>query len=236
MLLTNSELKRDLVNAYQILSYLKLDDHTYTHLSVRSEDKKSFYVYPFGIRFYEVDESSLMKVSFDGNIIEGKEYQYNKTGYVIHGFIYQARKDIEAIFYLHTPSIVAVSSLKDGLLPISQWALHFYNKVSYHDYNSLALDDTEGKRLIADLKENFVMLMRNHGSITCGQTIQEAMFYTYHLEQACKTQCLTLAMNRALSIPSEEICSKAVKDLLSFESNLGERDWHAWVRLIKGKL
>lgn len=57
MLLTNSELKRDLVNAYQILSYLKLDDHTYTHLSVRSEDKKSFYVYPFGIRFYEVDES-----------------------------------------------------------------------------------------------------------------------------------------------------------------------------------
>ncbi|OCA06038.1 putative aldolase class 2 protein RP493 [Wolbachia endosymbiont of Trichogramma pretiosum] len=47
-------------------------------------------------------------------------------------------------------------------------ALHFYNKLSYHDYNSLALDDTEGKRLIADLKENFVMLMRNYGSITCG--------------------------------------------------------------------
>ncbi len=149
---------------------------------------------------------------------------------------YQARKDIQAIFHLHTPSIVAVSSLKDGLLPISQWALHFYNKVSYHNYNSLALSNTEGKRLIADLKENFVMLMCNHGSITCGRTIQEAMFYTYHLERACKTQCLTLAMNRELSIPSEEICSKAVKDLLSFESNLGERDWHAWVRLIKSKL
>ncbi|MFL3876326.1 hypothetical protein wTkk_000243 [Wolbachia endosymbiont of Trichogramma kaykai] len=64
-----------------------------------------------------------MKVSFDGNIIEGKEYQYNKTGYVIHGFIYQARKDIQAIFHLRTPSIIAV--LKDGLLPISQWLCTF---------------------------------------------------------------------------------------------------------------
>ncbi|BAO99612.1 class II aldolase/adducin family protein, partial [Wolbachia endosymbiont of Cimex lectularius] len=214
MLLTKNEVKRDLVYVYQILSYLGLDDHTYTHLSARSEDQKSFYIYPFGIRFNEVNENSLMKVSFDGDVIEGKEYQYNKTSYIIHGFIYQARKDIQAIFHLHTPSIVAVSSLKDGLLPTSQWALHFYNKVSYHSYNPLALDDTEGKRLIADLKENFVMLMRNHGSITCGRTIQEAMFYTYHLEQACKTQCLTLAMNKELSIPSEEICSKAVRTCL----------------------
>lgn len=64
------------------------------------------------------------------------------------------------------------------------------------------------------------MLMCNRGSITCGRTIQEAMFYTYHLEQACKTQYLALAILRKLSVPSEEICSKAVKDLLSFESNL----------------
>ncbi|WP_333023015.1 class II aldolase/adducin family protein [Wolbachia endosymbiont of Pentidionis agamae] len=235
MLLTKNNLKGDLVYAYKILSHLKLDDHTYTHLSVRAEDQKSFYIYPFGICFNEVSEDLLMKVSFNGNVIEGKEYQYNKTGYIIHGFIYQARQDIQAIFHLHVPCIVAVSSLKDGLLPISQWALHFYNKISYHNYNSLALDDVEGKRLIADLGENFVMLMRNHGSITCGHTIQEAMFYTYHLEQACKTQCLALAMNKELLVPSEETCSKAVRDLLSFERNLGERDWHAWIRLLQSK-
>ncbi|MGL9726028.1 MAG: class II aldolase/adducin family protein [Wolbachia sp.] len=182
-MLTESKVKENLVYAYQILSYLKLDNYTYTHLSVRSDDQKSFYIYLFGMRFDEVNENSLMKVSFDGNVIEGKEHQYNKTGYIVHGFIYQARKDIQAIFHLHTPSIVAVPSLKDGLLPTSQWALHFYDKVSYHNYNSLALSDIEGERLIADLKENFVMLMRNHGSITCGRTIQEAMFYTYHLNK-----------------------------------------------------
>lgn len=235
ILLIKSKIKENLAYAYQILSYLKLDDHTYTHLSARSEDQKAFYIYPFGMRFNEVDEDSLMKVSLSGDVIEGKEYQYNKTGYVIHGFIYEARKDVQAIFHLHTPSTVAVSSLKNGLLPISQWALHFYNRVSYHDYNSLALEDAEGSRLVNDLKENFVMLMRNHGSITCGRTIEETMFYTYHLEQACKTQCLALSMNKELSMPSGETCLKAVKDLLSFENNLGERDWQAWVKLLKAK-
>ncbi|WCR54033.1 MAG: hypothetical protein PG981_001055 [Wolbachia endosymbiont of Ctenocephalides orientis wCori] len=79
------------------------------------------------------------------------------------------------------------------------------------------------------------MLMHNHGSITCGRTIEEAMFYTYHLEQACKTQCLALSMNMELSMPSGETCLKAVNDLLSFENNLGERDWQAWVKLLKAK-
>ncbi len=65
---------------------------------MRSEDQKSFYIYPFGMRFDEVDERSLMKVSFDGDVIEGKEYQYNRTGYIIHGFVYQARKDIKQFF------------------------------------------------------------------------------------------------------------------------------------------
>lgn len=75
--------------------------------------------------------------------------------------------------------------------------------------------------------------MKNHGSLTCGRTIQEAMFYTYHLQQACKTQCLSLSMNQALTVPDPLTCEKAVKDLLSFEADLGARDWQAWLRRIK---
>ena len=76
------------------------------------------------------------------------------------------------------------------------------------------------------------MLLRNHGMITCGKTIMEAMFYAYHLEMACKTQCLALQTGQELIYPSEAICAKSVDDLLGFEKNLGERDWHAWVRMI----
>jgi ribulose-5-phosphate 4-epimerase/fuculose-1-phosphate aldolase len=230
-----NQLKQDLANAYKIIAHLGLDDHTYTHLSVRAQDKNSFYIYPFGLRFEEVEADNLMKISLDGEILLGEEYQYNRTGYVIHCNIYKARPDINAVFHLHTPATVAVSSLKEGLMPINQWALHFYKRVAYHDYDSLALEKEQGKTLANDLGKYLVMLLRGHGSITCGKTIQEALFYTYHLELACKTQCMTLAMNRDLIIPSPDICWKSVNDLLSFETNLGERDWLAWLRLLNRK-
>lgn len=226
--------KIDLSYAYRILAHLGLDDHTYAHLSMRAaDDPHLFYISPFGQRFEETTAESLLTVSQHGEIVDGKEMHMNQTGYVIHGSIYQARPDIQAIFHIHTPSIVAVSSLKEGLLPLNQWGLHFYGKVSYHDYDSLALDITnQGSRLAQDLADKYVLLMRHHGSITCGKTIQEALFYTYHLEKACHTQCLTLAMNREVLMPSTAVCERAVKDLLSFEKDLGARDWAAWVKVI----
>lgn len=230
-----NDIKYNLAAAYKIMAYLSMDDHTYTHLSARPKDADFYYIYPFGLRFEEVAEHNLLKVSLDGRILEGEEYQYNKTGYFIHGSIYRTRPDISAIFHYHTPASIAVSALKCGLLPISQWALHFYNKISYHEYNSLILDaDKQSDRLVDDLKQNYVMLLRNHGVITCGRTIHEAMFYAYHLEQACKTQCLLNSANKQdLIIPSERICKQTVKDLLSFEEDLGKRDWDAWLRVIK---
>lgn len=229
----NTQIKNDLSLSYAILAYLNLDDHTYTHLSSRACEGDAFYIYPFGLRFDEVASDQLIKVTLDGQIIEGREYQYNKTGYIIHGSIYKARPDIKSVFHIHSPEIVAVSSNKFGLKPHSQWALHFYEKIAYHQYNSLALSANDGKSLINDLGELFVMLLRNHGSITCGRTIKEAMFYTYHLHMACKTQCLMSSFpENELIYPNEDICVRAVEDLLTFEKDLGDRDWEAWKRLI----
>lgn len=215
---------------------MQLDDLTYTHLSVRYPGENAYYIYPFGLLFEEVTPENLIKVTLDGEVIEGREDQYNKTGYVIHGSIYRNRPDINAIFHLHTPEIVAVSAMQSGLKPISQWALHFYNKVAYHEYNSLALSAEEHeKNLVRDLGEKYVMLLKHHGSITSGRTIQEAFFYTHHLQKACETQCLALQSGELLhSIPSE-ICEKAVEDLLSFEKDLGLRDWRAVQRWVNFK-
>lgn len=229
----SEEVRQNLAFAYRILAKLTMDDHTYTHLSARPACADFFYIYPFGLRFEEVTAENLLTVSISGEVIHGQEYQYNKTGYVIHGAIYQARPDIKAIFHLHTESTVAISAMKEGLLPISQWALHFYDKVSYHDYNSLILEpESQGTDLIKDLGQNYVMLLRNHGFITAGRTIQEAMFYCYHLERAARAQVMALSCNRELVIPPAETCQKSVRDLLSFEEDLGARDWQAWIRTL----
>lgn len=227
----DKKIREDLALAYRIIAMLGLDDHTYTHLSSRPPGAEYYYIYPFGMLFEEVQADTLLKVSLKGEILEGSEYQYNKTGYVIHGSIYQKRADLNAIFHLHTSESIAVSAHPQGLMPISQWSLHFYNQVAYHDYNSLALDNNiHGHQLLEDLADKRVMLMRNHGLLTAGGTVHEAMFYLHHLQLACKTQIQSLSMNVELVMPSKEVCKQAVKDLLGFEHDLGARDWQAWVR------
>lgn len=94
------DIKYNLAAAYRIMAYLSLDDHTYTHLSARPKNAVFYYIYPFGLRFEEVTTENLLKVSLDGQILEGEEYQYNKTGYFIHGSIYKTRPDISLFFII----------------------------------------------------------------------------------------------------------------------------------------
>lgn len=226
--------RQQLADAYQILAYLKMDDLTYTHLSARVPGKPYYFIYPFGLLFSEVTSDNLLTVSFEGEVIAGSESQYNKTGYVIHSAIYKARPDIHAIFHCHTIASVAVSAMECGLLPISQFALHFYERLAVHRYQSLALDEDEhGAKLVEDLGKHKAMMLQNHGTITCGSTIPEAFFYTYHLEQACKVQCQVMSAGQPLIYPPHAVCQKAVHDLLNFEENLGFRDWEALCRIIK---
>lgn len=228
------EIRHNLAIAYRLLAMLGLDDLTYAHLSARIPGTPHFFIQPFGLLFEEVTADLLLKVTLDGQVIGDQESQYNKTGYVIHGSIYKHRPDLNAIFHLHTQAGVAVSALKCGLLPLSQWALHFYNRMAYHDYRSLALEqELHGQKLVQDLGENSIMILRNHGTLTCGRTIHEAFFYTHHLEQACKAQNTILSTQQDLIIPDEITCKQAVHDLLSFEQDLGKRDWDALIRKLE---
>lgn len=228
------KIKAELAASYRILALNKMDDLTYTHLSARVPGDDKYFIYPFGLLFEEVSISNLITVSLDGEILEGKEFQYNKTGYVLHGTIYKYRPDINAIFHAHSIAGVAVSAQKSGLLPISQFALHFYNSISYHEYDSLALDnDKQGIKLIKDLGKNKVMILKNHGTITCGSDVPEAMFYTHHLEQACKVQIAAGNNIDNLIIPDDKICAKANYDLMNFEAEIGRRDWEALLRKLK---
>ena len=223
--------KSALSYAYRACAYLKLDDLTYTHLSTRGNND-SFYIYAFGLLFDEVYEKDIIEVSFSGQVLAGQEMNYNPTGYALHSMIYEEKPDVDAVFHLHTPAIVAVSSQKKGLKPLSQWALHFYDNIGYHEYNSLALRKNEHKdSLLNDLGDYPVLLMRHHGAIIVGKTIEEALFYSYHLEQACKTQCLMGSTKEVMEI-DVAICEKTHQDLISFEKNLGHRDFKAIKRAL----
>ncbi len=226
-------LRQDLADAYQIISLWGLDDSTYAHISVRV-DSEHFLIMPFGLLFEEVTPASLLLVNMQGEVVEGFESQYNKTGYTIHGSIYQARPDLWSIYHLHTTASIAVASSPKGLLPISQWALHFYQKVAYGVYDSLVLDGkSQGSNLVEELGAHRVMLLRNHGLITAGKTLHEGLFYVHHLEQACKVQAFSHEPRQGWILPPHEVCARACSDLLNFEEDLGKRDWDAYIRLLR---
>lgn len=227
----NLQIRKNLALTGRILADISFDDSTFAHISARSRAGDSFFIPSFGLLFGEMSEANLVNVDFDKNIITGYEPECNITGYNIHTPIYKSRGDVNAIFHLHTNAMIAVSIMKKGLLPISQHALHFYNQVAYHEYNSLVLDENvQASGLLRDLGDKNILFLRNHGVIICGKTIHECYFYAYQLQRACEIQVMCGVDEANLVTIPDEICVKTVKDLLSFEEDLGIRDWNAAVR------
>jgi Ribulose-5-phosphate 4-epimerase and related epimerases and aldolases len=228
-------IKEALAKAYYILACAGMDDQTYTHLSARVPGEEAYYIYPLGMLFAEVTPASLLKVSFEGQILEGTEHNFNVTGYIIHSAIYQARPEINAIFHLHTLAGCAVSAMREGLLPLSQFAFHFYNRLGYYQYDALCLDETvHGSNLVKALGPHKAMLLQNHGTLTCGETIEGAYFYTMFLENACKVQVAAMAAKAPLLMPPPAVCEQAAKDMTAFEQGaIGKRDFAARCRVTR---
>jgi ribulose-5-phosphate 4-epimerase/fuculose-1-phosphate aldolase len=129
----------------------------------------------------------------------------NPAGFTIHSAVHLARSDAHFVIHLHTDAGVAVSATNEGLLPLTQHALIILPHLAYHDYEGIALNLEERERIVRDLGDKRVMLLRNHGTLAVGETAAQAWLGVFFLERACKQQCLALAggRERALLAPEE---------------------------------
>ncbi|MBT5896683.1 MAG: class II aldolase/adducin family protein [Rhodospirillaceae bacterium] len=179
-----------LAAVYRIFARMGWDDLIYTHISARVPGpEQHFLINPFGLMYEEVTASNLVKIDLAGERVDPDEpNQINYAGYIIHSAVHEALPDIHCVIHLHTDSGVAVACQKEGLLPVSQFNLFHYGGVAYHDYEGLALDADEKQRLVADMGDHRMMILRNHGTLTIGGDVGEAFFHMYNLERACKIQ------------------------------------------------
>jgi ribulose-5-phosphate 4-epimerase/fuculose-1-phosphate aldolase len=198
--------RRDLAAAYQLCALFGWDDLVYTHISARVPGPEHhFLVNPLGLGFDEITASSLIKIDLDGNVIGmHSDYQPNAAGFVIHGAIHATREDAGCVMHLHTEAQMALSLLPDGLLPLTQHAMRFYGRISYHDYEGIALSEGERERLIADLGGSAAMILRNHGSLTVGRSVAQALVEMFYLEKAARAQLLAQATGQPLIVPPPE--------------------------------
>jgi ribulose-5-phosphate 4-epimerase/fuculose-1-phosphate aldolase len=221
----------DLAACYRLVVKNGWDDLIYTHISAAVPGAEHQYlINPFGLTFEEITASNLVKVGLDGEVIGESPHRVNPTGFTIHGAVHAARPDAKCVIHLHTPSGTAVSMLECGLLPLSQHAMRFYRNIGYHAYEGVALDSAERERLVADLGQHKAMLLRNHGTLTCGVTVAEAYTLMYTLENACSLQLRAMAASRDLVIPPEPVLEYSLAQLLGDGTPEGELEWPALLR------
>ena len=199
------ETRQDLAAFYRTIPYFGWDDLIFTHISAKvpgTEDE--FLINPYGFLFDEITASNLVKVNLKGKILSDTNNFINPAGFTIHSAIHESREDAHCIVHLHSNDGVAVASLKDGLLPLSQTGMLVRSQIAYHDYEGVALFEEEKERLVKDLGEARLMILRNHGTLALGKNVAEAFTNIYFLEKACSYQVRALSGNLELNYPSEE--------------------------------
>ena len=227
----------DLAACYRLIAHFGWDDLILTHNSARVPGHDDqFLINPMGLMFNEITASNLLKVDLEGNLVEPSAYEPIYAGFVIHSAIYLGRPDVQCVIHTHTEADIAVGALEDGLLPLSQWAMRFYNRLGYHDYEGVSLDLDERERLQESIGNHPVLVLRNHGLLATGRNVAEAFSATYHFERSAEAQLKIQAAagsGAKVVIPSPETCERQAAMFAggNMERLAGQREWPALLRL-----
>ena len=224
------QLRVDLAATYRLVAMYGWDDMIFTHISVRVPGPEHhFLINPYGMLFEEITASSLVKVDLEGNIVTDSPYFVNPAGFTIHSAVHMAREDAQCVLHLHTDDGVAVSAQADGVLPLSQFAMLARPHLAYHDYEGVALNHDERERIVADMGDKRLLMLRNHGTLSVGESCSLAFMAIYVLERACTAQVRALSAKSYL--PSQEAIETVDEQSQSlFQPGIDALAWPALLR------
>ena len=204
------ELRVKLAATYRILQHFGWVEAIYGHVTVRVPGPdRHFLINPWGLRYDEVTASNLIKIDLDGNVIGDSDYPVLKAGFIIHSAVHQAREDAHCVMHTHTTAGMAVAAQEHGLLPVSMPATGFHDRVAYHEYEGPSLKLDERARLAASLGRKKAMILRNHGLLTLGGSIEEAFILMFRLQRACEIQVAAQGAGVALHVPSKAVLEES---------------------------
>lgn len=231
-------LRVELAACYRAFVHYGWTDSIFTHLSARVPGHPDQYlINPYGLLFHEICASNLIKVDFDGNVVDG-DYPYNDAGHAIHTAMLKARPDINVALHSHTRAGMAVSCMKCGLLPLTQQANEIRDMVCYHPYGIARTNSEECERLGADMADSWIMIMENHGLLTVGRNVAEAFYYLYTVESACKVQVDVLSSGEEIVTPAPEVVDELASEGKARASQTADHvnmAWAAVIRLLEGR-
>lgn len=232
------QLRVELAACYRAFVHYGWTDLIYTHLSARVPGHEDQYlINPYGLMFQEITASNLIKVNFDGEVIDG-DYPYNDAGHAIHSAILKARPDVNVALHSHTRAGMAVSCMECGLLPLTQQSNEIRDLLVYHEYGIASSSEEECERLGRDIAGKWIMIMENHGLLSVGRNVAEAFYYLYETENACKVQVDVLASGQKYITPDAEVIEEQARLGLVNADHIPDyivMAWDAVMRLLDQK-
>ncbi len=191
----------DLAACYRIFDHLGWSESIYNHISVKVPDEDdTFLINPFGLLYDEVTASNLVKIDVEGNTIGSSKYMVNKAGFTQHAYFHEHLSHAHAICHVHTTATMAVCSSEQGLLPTNFYACNFAGQIGYHDFEGVTVRSEEGERLVKNLGDKRILMLRNHGPVVIGRTLPEMFVQMWALQRACEIQVATLGMGQPLHV------------------------------------
>ena len=233
---TEQELRVQLAACYRIFDHMGWSEMIYNHITVKLPgDEHHFLINPYGLHYSEVTASSLVKVDIDGNIVEDNGYAVNPAGIVIHTAIHAARADVVCIAHTHTNAGMAVACQQDGLRTDNFYSALLHNRIAYHDFEGITVNEDEKPRLVANMGDKSLLILRNHGLLACGRSIPETFQNLWAMERACEVQVATDSTGKPNIPVGPEILAKS-EQLMAMQTMggpSGELEFNAFTRIIE---
>src|SRR6516165_1428629 len=224
----------DLAACYRLVDQYAMLDLIYNHITARIPGTEHLLINLYGLLYREITASSLVKIDVEGKIVRKPDtHGINVSGYIVHGAIHKAWPDVACVLHTHTRAGMAVSAMECGHLPLSQTSIRFVGHIGYHDYEGPAIDKEERERIVDDLGAHDALVMRNHGLLTCGATIQQAFNTMYQLELSCRSQVDAMAARTELTVPGENMLAHTAHLYQpGTRRPYGVLEWPAMLRLL----
>jgi ribulose-5-phosphate 4-epimerase/fuculose-1-phosphate aldolase len=196
--------KQQLAAAFRIFARFGYDEGVAGHITARDPERGDhFWVNPFGMHFSQIRVSDLILVNHDGQVVEGNAF-VNTAAFAIHSQVHAARPDVVAAAHSHSMHGKAWSTLGRKLDPLTQDACAFFeDHAVFDDYTGVVLDPEEGKRIAHAVGGNKAAILRNHGLLTVGQSVEEAAWWFVAMDRSCQAQLLAEAAGTPVLIDDD---------------------------------
>jgi len=222
----------ELAGLYRIFDHLGWAELIYNHISAHVAGTDHFLINPYGLHYREVTASNLVKIDLDGAVVGASDYGVNPAGFVIHSAVHAARPDAVFVAHTHTTAGMAVACQEGGLRGDNFYSCLAMPRLTYHDFEGITVRTEERERLVQNLGDKNLMILRNHGLLACGKTAAACFMNLWTLQRSCEIQMAADAGRGApikISDAAREASARAIP-VMTAQAGFGELELAALMR------